>query len=426
MRLMHQASLASLRNLGRLVGLVLMVGVARADWPQFLGPWRNGSTAATNVSTAPWPKEGPRTVWQTKVGAGFAGPIVAGGKTLIFHRVGDQETLTCLDAQSGKLIWEGSYPTRYRDDFGFDEGPRGTPAVADGRVFTFGADGMLQCWRLESGQKIWSLDAQAVLGAGKGFFGRACSPLVESNLVVLTLGGRDGAGVVAFDVANGEVRWKATADEASYASPIAGTVAGRRRIYTLTREALVGLDPADGSVLFRQPWRPPMNASVSAATPLLVDDYLFVSASYGTGATLFRLRDDRPEKIWAADDVLSNHYATSVHHDGFLFGFDGRQEQGCDLRCVEFKTGKVRWSESGLRAGTVTLAGDQLLVLTEQGELLRAPASPAGFKPTGRAQILPLMVRAHPALAAGRFYARSKDHLVCVELLNQKPMTNDK
>jgi outer membrane protein assembly factor BamB len=153
----------------------------------------------------------------------------------------------------------------------------------------------------------------------------------------------------------------------------------------------------------------------------VIDDSIFLSASYGTGATLFRLRDDKPEKVWSADEVLSNHYATSVHHDGFLYGFDGRQEQGCDLRCVELKTGKVRWTEGGLRAGTVTLVGNQLLVLTEQGELIRAAASPAGFKAAGRAQILPVGARAHPAVASGRFYARGKERLVCIDLGIQDP-----
>jgi hypothetical protein len=155
---------------------------------------------------------------------------------------------------------------------------------------------------------------------------------------------------------------------------------------------------------------------VSAAVPLVVGDLIFLSASYSLGATVLRYEAKGPEKLWASDDALSNHYATSVEHQGYLFGFHGRQEEGCELRCVELKTGKVRWSEEGLKAGTVMIAGDQLLVLTERGELIRAPATAAGFKPTARAQILPFDVRAHPALADGLFYARNKNQLVCVDL----------
>lgn len=401
------------RHLLTLVVLLAWPLPTFADWPQFLGPHRNGTTLETNL--APWPKDGPRSVWQRKVGAGFAGPVVAQGKTLIFHRLADRETLTCLDAASGRELWEAGHPTNYRDDYGFDEGPRGTPAVADGRVFTFGAEGRLQAWNLADGRMLWNIDTRETFGARKGFFGPACSPLVERDLVVVNVGGRGGAGLVACDAATGKVRWKATDDEASYASPVAAIVGGKRRIFAITREALVGVNPADGALLFRYPWRPRMEASVSAASPLVVDELMFISASYGRGASLLRLRNDQPEKVWEKDDVLSNHYATSVHRDGFLFGFDGRQEHGCDLRCVELRTGRVRWSEGGLKAGTVTLAGDQLLVLTEQGELIQAPASPAGFKASGRTQILPFGVRAHPAVAGGRLYARSKDRLACVE-----------
>jgi len=396
-----------------MVGVISQAWAARADWPQFLGPRRNGSALETNLGA--WPKDGPRMVWQAKVGAGFAGPVVVGSQALVFHRVADRETLSCHDAATGRELWQAGYPTKYRDDHGFDEGPRGTPAVADGRVHTFGADGMLQAWGLQDGKKLWSVDTKAELGARKGFFGQACSPLVEGSLVIVNVGGRDGAGLVAFDQGTGKVRWKVTDDEASYASPVAATVGGQRRVYAITRAALVGVKPTDGALLFRYPWRPPMDASVSAASPLVIEDLIFISASYGTGATLLRLGPGDPEKVWSTDDALSNHYATSVYHNGFLYGFDGRQEQGCELRCVEFKTGRVRWSEGGLRAGTVTLAGAQLLILTEQGELIQAPASPAAFKPAGRAQILPFGVRAHPAVAGGRFYARSKDRLVCVE-----------
>ena len=408
---------------GKLIAAILWLAAAvtlpqvspAADWPQFLGPQRNGSIVQPNLAKT-WPKEGPSTVWQHKVGQGFGGPVVSTGKLIIFHRVEGKELVECLDATTGKELWKGDYPARYRDDFGFEEGPRATPAIADGRVFTFGANGDFIAWDLAKGTKLWSIDTRAQFKTGKGFFGIACSPLVEGNAVILNIGGKDGAGIVAFDVATGKVRWQATDDEASYASPVAATLGGKRRVLVITRVALVALDAADGKVVFRHAWQPPMSASVSAATPLVISDQIFISASYGTGASLLRFRESAPEVIWSRDEVLSAHYATAVLHEGFLYGFDGRQEQGCELRCVELKTGKVQWSESGLKAGIVTLANDQLLVLTERGELIQTPASPAGFKPSQRAQILPFVARAHPALADGYFYARSKDKLVCVDL----------
>jgi outer membrane protein assembly factor BamB len=347
---------------------------------------------------------------------------VSGDKLICFHRLDDQETIECLDARSGKQFWSFHYPTVYRDDFGFDEGPRATPAIADGRVYTFGAEGMLHCLDLDSGKNLWSVNTKAQFQSPKGFFGIACSPLVVGKVVLLNIGGGNGAGIVAFDKMTGNVVWRVTDDEASYSSPVAATINGIRQALFLTRNGLVATDPANGRIFYQYPWRPPMHASVTAAVPLVVDNLVFLSASYGAGAVVLRVGDEKLEKIWSADDVLSNHYATSVQYDGFLYGFDGRQEQRCNLRCVELKTGKMRWNREHFGAGTILLAGDQLMILTERGELIRAPATPVEFQPVARVQILPAQVRAHPALANGLFYARSTDKLVCADL--REPATN--
>jgi outer membrane protein assembly factor BamB len=403
----------------QLFSFLVLTHASASDWPQFLGPARDGVYAGTDLADS-WPKEGPPVVWRKKVGQGFSGPAVSGGRLILFHRTGDKEAVECLDAGTGKLLWNFDYPTGYRDDFGFDEGPRATPTIAQGKVFTFGAEGSLHCLEFQTGKKIWSINTKTEFGAAKGFFGMVCSPLVEGSAVLLNVGGPNGAGIVAFDQNTGKVRWKATADEASYSSPVAATVNGLRYAFFFTRAGLAALDPDSGRVWFEFPWRSRINASVNAATPLVVDDLVFLSASYQTGAAVLRVKENRVEKIWAADDVLSNHYATSVYSDGFLFGFDGRQEYGENLRCVEFKSGKVRWSEDRFGAGTVSLAGTRLLILTETGELVLAPASPDRFKPLARAQLLPKGVRAYPALADGHLYARSKDTLACIDLRQPK------
>lgn len=390
------------------------------DWPQFLGPTRNGVSTDMHLAEA-WPKEGPPIIWQKKVGQGFSGPAVAANKLILFHQLADKEIVECLEAGTGKPSWLFEYVTAYRDDYGSGEGPRATPSIADGKVYTFGAEGALHCLDLATGKKIWNVDTKAQFEASKGFFGMACSPLVEGNAVLLNIGGKKGAGLVAFDAASGKILWKATDDEASYSSPVAATIHGKRYTLFFARSGLVAADPVDGKVQFQYPWRSRMNASVNAATPLVVDDLLFLSASYQTGAIVLRVKENNTlEKVWSADNVLSNHYATSVYHEGFLYGYDGRQESGPNLRCVEFKTGKVRWSQDGFGSGTVSMAGKHLLVLKEDGQLILAPASPGGFKPLARAQILPNGVRAYPALAEGHLFARSKDKLICVDLRPQK------
>ncbi len=396
-----------------------------SDWPQFLGPTRNGAYPGNDLAET-WPKEGPPVLWQRDVGQGFSGPVVASGKLILFHRLGAKEVIECLDAKTGKAIWKFDYPTQYQDDFGFDEGPRATPAVADGKVYTYGAEGMLNCLDLATGTNIWQVDAQKDFHAPKGFFGIGCSPLVEGNAVLLIVGGTPGAGIVAFDKNTGKVLWKATDDEASYSSPIAATINGRRYAFFITRTHLVAADPLNGKVLFEFPFQPSIRSSVSAATPVIIGDSVFISASYGAGENLLKIKEGGPEKVWSSKTALSNHYATSVVHDGFLYGMDGRTDPGyqpsATLRCVELATGKVRWQQDSFGAAVVTLAGDQLLILTEKGELIRAPASPESFKPNARAQILTTQTRPHPAMADGLYYARSKDKLICLDL--RKPQHN--
>ena len=162
-------------------------------------------------------------------------------------------------------------------------------------------------------------------------------------------------------------------------------------------------------------WKCPSPAVVNAAAPLVIGDMVFLSASYETGATVLRIEGDKPTQVWASDDVLSNHYATSVYRDGYLYGYHGRQEFGQSLRCIELKTGKVRWSADAFGAGTVTLAGDKLLLLRENGQLVVALASPKEMRPISKTEALPAKVRAYPALADGRLYARNEKTLVCLE-----------
>jgi outer membrane protein assembly factor BamB len=388
------------------------------DWPQFLGPNRNGAAEGESIAGT-FPKEGPAKLWQKKVGQGFSSPIVVSNRLVICDRVGGEELVECLDGATGKPIWSLKSPTTYQDDFGFDEGPRATPACANGRIFTMSAEGLIQAMDFETGKKLWSVDTKKQFGARKGYFGMACSPLAEAGLIIVNIGGESGAGTIALEAATGKLRWKATDDEASYSSPIAATFDSQRYLLVFSRSGLLGLEPNTGNTKFEFPWRARNSASVNAATPLVIGNKIFLSASYQTGAALLEIVDGKPRKIWSADDVLSNHYSTSVYHDGFLYGFDGRQEQGQSFVCLDLATGKDNWREERFGAGTVITSGDQLIILTENGELVLAPASAKEFKPSARAQILGHGVRSYPALANGLLYARDKQNLACFDLRKQ-------
>ena len=386
-----------------------------ADWPGFLGPNRDGVYLGDDLAEE-WPASGPPTVWERPVGQGFSNPVVANGRLILFHREGGKEVVEALDAGTGKQIWSFDYPTTYRDDFGFDEGPRASPVVVGGQVYTFGAQGVLHCLQFVSGRKIWTLDTHKEFGVRKGYFGAAGTPLVEGTRLFLNAGGTDGAGVAALDKDTGRVLWTASDDPASHASAVAATFGGKPHVVFFTRTGLLGAHPKTGEIFFQHRWRARSNASANAATPLVVGDRIFLSSSYGTGAILLNVKGGELERVWSSDDSLTNHYSTSVHHDGYLYGFHGRQEYGPSLRSIELNTGKVQWSEESFGAGSITRAGDRLLILRENGELLLAKASPASFQVVSRAQILQGTVRAYPAVANGLLYARSTDTLVCVRL----------
>ena len=383
-----------------------------SDWPQFLGPTRNGVYSGNDL--APAIPASP-IVWKKDVGEGFAAPVVAAGKLILFHRFAGREVVDCLDATTGAKVWSYAYATSYRDDFGFDEGPRAAPVVSGGAVYTFGAQGVLTAIDFATGKKRWSVVTAEQFAVKKGFFGAAGSPLVEAGKVIVNVGG-PGAGIVAFDAATGNVVWKATSDEASYSAPTIADIGGARHALFFTRAGLDDLDPSNGAVRFSFPWRSRSSASVNAATPLAIGNQVFISASYGTGAALLEINGSAVKKIWSNDDSMSNHYSTCVYRDGNLYGFHGRQEEGQSLRCVQWRTGKVMWNVDGYGAGTVTLAGDRLVILRKNGELVLAPAAPDAFRPSARTSILGKPVRAFPALADGRLYARDEHSLVCVRL----------
>lgn len=400
------------------VGAALLVvagtTLGAQDWPHFLGPERDGHYSGPPLDRD-WPGGAPRELWRHPVGEGFAGPVVSGGRLLLFHRLRDREVLEALDAETGDSIWRYDYPSNYRDDFGFDEGPRSAPVVAGDRVYTFGAQGQLHAVDLETGNGVWRVDTRARFRFRKAFFGAAGSPLVEDGRVIANVGGPD-AGIVAFDAHSGEVLWTVAGEEASYSSPVAATFDGVRHALFFTRDNLVSLDPASGRERFRRSWRARIRASVNAATPLVTDDLVFVSAQYGTGAGLFRVARSGFDELWRSDDVMSNHYATSVYRDGYLYGYHGRQEYGPSLRAVALETGEVAWDVPRFGAGSVLLAGDLLVVMRESGELMLAEASPEAFTPVARARLLRGTVRAYPALAGGRFYVRNDDTLLAVGL----------
>ncbi|MFM8274171.1 MAG: PQQ-binding-like beta-propeller repeat protein [Gemmata sp.] len=399
-----------------LLSLLALAPALRAgDWPQLHGPARDGHSAETKLNWD-WPKGGPPVVWKADAGTGWASPVVSGESVVLFHRVGDDEIVLCLNALTGKERWRHAYPTKYRDDFNFDNGPRATPTVADGTVLALGADGDLTALELATGKRLWARNLMADYKPPKGFFGVACSPLVAGKRVLVNVGAR-GAGVVCFDAGTGKELWKATDDAASYSSPVAADVDGRPAAVFLTRAGLRVLAREDGKSLYDFPWRPRDNNSVQGATPLVWKDEVFLTVSYSTGGALVKLKGGSAEEAWSNDKSLSSQYNTPVRVGDHLYGTHGRSDVGAaQLRCVEWKTGAVKWSEAKFGVASVLAVDGGLLALNETGEVVRFDASPDGYKERARAALLTKPTRPSPALANGLLYARDGKQLVCVSL----------
>lgn len=400
--------------------ILCLLGQAHAgDWPQFLGPHRD-STAVDEAPLAGTSE--PEMLWQHKLGSGHAGAVVIKGKVIVCHRVGGEIVTEALDAADGKPLWKHAYATDYRDSFGFDNGPRAVPCVAEGKVITHGPEGIVQALDVETGALVWEHDTVAEYESPQGYFGRACSPLVAAGKVLLNIGGRNaqgGAGIVAFDLQTGKLAWQATDDEAGYASPILIPEDPAVAAF-FTRRGIALTQNSSGKVLADELFRARIDASVNAATPVACGEgRLLFSAAYDVGAGLWQW-DKTGQKLtnlWKKTDVLDSHYTTPVYHEGHVYGLHGRQESGMSLRCISVADGSVVWeAPDTLAGGTLIRVGDKILLHSEDGELWIFKAAPAKFELLSRSQITRAGHRSHAAFSHGLLYARDAEKMVVVRV----------
>ncbi len=389
--------------------LAIVPNFARAgDWPQILGPDRNGVAQSERLAES-WPKDGPKVLWTARSGSGFAGPAVVAGRVVLFHRAGDADRIEALNVETGDSMWKANYVAQYRGGVNPDSGPRCVPLIHEGSVYAFGAAGELHCVSLEDGSRRWTRKLYDDYEGDEGYFGAGSTPIVADGKLLVNVGGRDKAGLVALALDSGETVWKKTDEAASYSSPTMATIDDRQCVVFVTRLNVVAVDPASGEEVLRFPFGR-SGPTVNAATPLVCGDSLFVTASYGIGAQLVKLRSGEPDIVWSSDDVLSSQYSTAVYRDGYLYGIDGREDVGvARLRCVEAKTGKAAWTAEGFGVAHVILAGDKLLLLKVSGTLVLAEASPKKFAPLAEAKVADGITRALPALSNGRLYVRSNE-----------------
>lgn len=408
----------TIRILCVMCGLVFSASTLRAgDWPQILGPNRDGRAAADEKLAESWPKNGPPLVWEREVGGGFAGVAVAGNTVIVFHRVGDDEVAEAMDAKTGTTKWKAGSPTSFSSGFSDDQGPRCVPVIAGDRVFVFGAQGVLRCLDLKTGKKIWQRDTHTEFKAPEGYFGAGSTPLVVGDKLLVNVGGsRSGAGIVAFDVGTGKTVWQAVDDAASYSSPILANVDGTKHAIFVTRLKTISLDPDSGKVRFEFPFGK-RGPTVNGASPVVLDGHLLVSAHYGVGATYAKLAATAADEKWNSDDLLSSHYMTPLVQDGLIYGIHGQERvEDSELRCLDPRTKQVLWSKPSFGYGTMIVADGKMLMLTTEGELILWKPGPRRYQELARTRVFRSTTRALPALSNGNLFARDGRTLKCLQL----------
>jgi len=386
-----------------------------SDWPQWLGPNRNGISAEIGLLKS-WPATGPKILWRIPLGEGFSGVSISRGRAYTLFAQGNDEFVVCLDADSGKELWRMRSGSTFKDMNG--NGPRSTPTIHNEVVYALGAHGNLFALQTSSGKKLWSHDLKKEFktsGPSRDG-GFSTSPLIEGNLLLVEAGGGAGNSFIAFDKQSGDVVWKVESDRAAFASPIAITVNGVRQIVFFSASGAIAMSPADGKVFWRLPWK--TDDDVNAATPLFIPpDKVFISSGYDVGATLLRIKAGnataRIEKIWKSKAML-NIYTTSILQGDYLYGFDGGT-----LKCIEWNTGAEKWKQRGFGVGTLIYADGHLIVLGDKGKLALVEAVPTGYKEKAAAEILDGRCITVPALAAGKLYVRNTKELVCLDMFGQ-------
>jgi outer membrane protein assembly factor BamB len=398
--------------------LALFAPAARGgDWPQILGPARNGVAAADERLAAAWPAAGPREVWRRPVGAGYAGLAVVGTRAILFHRAADREVVEALDAATGATLWQADWPTRFQPQVGGGAGPLCTPVVQAGTVITYGAQGVLAAHDLTTGRQRWVRETHREFSAPEGYFGAGSTPLVIGDRVIVNVGGRGDAGIVAFALDTGATVWQRTAEAASYSAPVAVDVAGVPHALLVTRLSCLLVDAATGEVRWRFPFGQ-RGPTVNAATPLVLGgDRLLATSAYGIGCVCAAFDGAAATPLWQGAGPLASQYCTPVLVGDHLYGVDGRDDlPPAEFVCVEAATGREAWRERLDAYGTLLVADGKLVVAKTDGELLLVRPDATRLEVLARCRPLAGTVRALPALAAGRLYLRDDATLTCLSV----------
>lgn len=411
-----------------------------ADWYRWRGPDFNGISKEKDWLTN-WPAEGPKQLWKANVGTGFSSVSVSDGHVYTMGnetqagelfdvarsrekaanvegasvippedgKKKNMDTVFCFDAETGKEIWKHSYPCPLDPKY-YEGGPSITPTVDGKTVFILSRKGDLFSLNSEDGKVIWTKNLAKELGAEIPTWGFAGSPFVEKNSLLLNVGSH---GTV-LDKRTGKLVWTSGKSPSGYSTAVPAKFDGKRCAVFAGEKSVFAIAIEDGKKVWEHEWK--TMYEVNAADPIIFGDKVFISSGYDHGCALLQIKSGKATVIWENKN-LRNHFNSSILLNGFLYGFDGNAGPKADFKCVEFETGKIKWSEPKLGAGALMAADGKLIVHTDKGELIIAEATPDSFKPISRAQVTGGRNWTTPVLSNGRIYCRNaKGDLVCLDV----------
>ena len=395
-----------------LVGTIGIVALTRAvggqsagaDWPQWRGPHRDG-TLTTFAEPRSWPDHLTRR-WKVEVGTGYATPIVVANRVYAFSRQQDNEVMRAIDADTGKIVWETKYPAPFNMNPAtarHGPGPKSTPTYADGRLFTLGISGIVTAFDAATGKQLWQKPAPPV----EPLFHTAQSALVDRGLVIIHVGGHKQGALTAFDPATGAVKWSWDGDGPAYGSPIVADIGGTHQVITFSQESLVGVDAANGRLLWRTPFV--ARSITNAITPLVYGDRTVIVSGQGKPLTAYTIskRNDQ----WSADLAWENPQLSLSFSNPVIVGdavFSMSAMNSGQFFWADAKTGKTLWTSSPRQAGNAAIvhAGSLLFVLKDDAELMVARSIPGGFEPVKTYTVADSATWPAPAISGNRIFVK--------------------
>ena len=410
-----------------------------SDWATFLGPTRDGKSSETELNMD-WFTTPPKLLWHQKVGEGFAAPSISNGRLMLYHRVrnlgGEQrflERISCLQSETGEKVWEKDFPTDYEDLNGYGDGPRSAPVIDGNQMYLLSPEGILRCLQVVDGELVWEVNLKLEYKCDLVNYGVGTTPIVYGNRLIVIVGGQSTeknafeSSIVALDKMTGVFHYGLGKSAASYATPVICNAHDRPWCFAFTREGLTSFNPDSGKKDFDFPWRSNIAGCVNAATPVVVEERVFISEAYSIGGVKLQFSEAGFAPVWQdskqqRNKIFEAHWATPIYHEGHLYGCSGRHASGAMLKCISWDSGATVWQKKIPDRSSLTYVDGHFLSLGEGGALFLFEASSTGYQVKGvlgkrNSKVVPSYPAwGAPVIAKGLMYLKGKQELICYDL----------